>query len=288
MEILWGDMMERFGEVKRRLLELAKDNGDIKAIIEIGSQTRSSQPADQYSDLDIILAAEQPEKYLYGGEEAGRLGEIQISFVEPTLAGAMERRMLLEGSLDVDMVVITPERLEGAIASGELAGITGRGFRVLFDRMGVSGSLPDGTGTAAWEMPSDAEYDNMVNDFWFHIVWTAKKLRRGELFTAVMCVDGYLQHLLLRMTELYEKCRRGERYDVWHNGRLLELWAGEDVTRGLEGCFARYDREDIASALHASAVLYSRLSRACGSALGYRYPERAENYAQKMLEELLH
>lgn len=50
-------MVERFGEVKRRLLELAKDNGDIKAIIEIGSQARSSQPADQYSDLDIILIA---------------------------------------------------------------------------------------------------------------------------------------------------------------------------------------------------------------------------------------
>lgn len=282
-----GDILERFREIRERLLELAEDNKDIKAVIEIGSQACLDQPADRYSDLDVILAAGQPERYLYSDGELDRLGEIMISFVEPTLGGAMERRMLLEGSLDVDLVVIPPQRLESAIASGELAAVTGRGFRVLLDRMGINDLLSDGAGAAAWEMPSGVEYGNMVNDYWFHIVWAAKKLRRGEIFTAVTCMDGYLARLLLRMTELYEKCRRGERHDVWHNGRLLERWAGEDVTRGLEGCFARYDKEDIAAALQASARLSGRMARACGAALAYPYPEKAEAYAKKALEELL-
>src|SRR5207244_90365 len=36
-------------------------------------------------------------------------------------------------------------------------------------------------------------------DFWYHAVWNARKLRRGELFVAKNACDGYLKALVLRM-----------------------------------------------------------------------------------------
>ena len=76
------DVADRFREIRERLLELAQTDTDIAAIIEIGSQTRANQPADQFSDLDVILAAQEPSRYLYTEELISRLGNPLISFTE--------------------------------------------------------------------------------------------------------------------------------------------------------------------------------------------------------------
>lgn len=50
---------------------------------------------------------------------------------------------------------------------------------------------------------SESEFLNLTNDFYFHNIWAAKKLLRGELWSAKMCVDAYLKNYLLKMIELY-------------------------------------------------------------------------------------
>ena len=66
-----------------------------------------------------------------------------------------------------------------AAESGELAGILARGRRVLFDRMGISDVLCTAPGQDPEKLMFQEEFINTVNDFWFHTVWAAKKLRRG-------------------------------------------------------------------------------------------------------------
>lgn len=110
-------MQDRYAEIKARILELANVDEGIKAVIAIGSSTRSEVKADEYSDLDLIIAAEDTEKWLYG-DIPERLGDMRISFVEPTLGGGKERRVLYKNALDVDMIVFTPEQLIAATKEG--------------------------------------------------------------------------------------------------------------------------------------------------------------------------
>lgn len=57
--------------------------------------------ADEYSDLDVVIATKKPEGWLYG-DYPEKLGIVKISFVEATLGGGKERRTLYDGSLDVE------------------------------------------------------------------------------------------------------------------------------------------------------------------------------------------
>ena len=99
--------MDRYMNIKEQLLTLARQDENIKAIVLIGSSTRDTDKADEYSDLDVVIATEKPEEWLFG-DCPEKLGSVKISFVEPTLGGGKERRMLYDGSLDVDMIVFTP------------------------------------------------------------------------------------------------------------------------------------------------------------------------------------
>ena len=275
--------MDRFMNIKEKLLALAKDDEDIKAIVLIGSSTRDTVKADEYSDLDVVIATEKPEGWLYG-DCPKKLGSVKISFVEPTLGGGKERRMLYDGSLDVDMIVFTPEQFKKAIREGVASWVMNRGSEILYDAEGFSTLLEE---HISHELkPTDLaepEFNNMVNDFFFHTVWASKKILRGELWTAKMCIDAYLKNYLLKMIEMYSVSKY--HADVWHDGRFLDRWAEKEILSDLEKCFAHYDREDMVSALLATLDLFCRLASQTAEIKGYKYPIEAENYTKFLLEE---
>lgn len=274
--------MDRFMNIKEKLMALAEEAEDIKAIVLIGSSTRDTVKADEYSDLDVMIATEKPEEWLYGNYPE-KLGNVKISFVEPTLGGGKERRMLYDGSLDVDMIVFTPEQFEKAIREGVASWVMNRGYEIMYDAEDYSALLKENISRELSPTDlSEPEFNNMVNDFFFHTVWASKKILRGELWTAKMCIDAYLKNYLLKMIEMYSVSKY--QVDVWHDGRFLDRWAEREILSDLEKCFARYDREDMVSALSATLNLFCRLAGQTAEMKGYRYPQEAADYAKNLLD----
>lgn len=91
--------MNRYDELLKRLLAVCKAQPEIKAVIIVGSQAREISKADEYSDLDLIIACSEPQILLYENNIIGKLGKPVYSFVEDTFAGEKERRSYLKNLL---------------------------------------------------------------------------------------------------------------------------------------------------------------------------------------------
>lgn len=130
--------MDRYYDIKQRLLSLCKTEQEIKAVILIGSQARDYSKADEYSDIDLIIACSHPERLLYEGTLIRKLGKPVYSFVEDTIAGEKERRILFDGSLDADMIILNEDRLKSHLNSHSIDEIMNRGYKLLFDRCGIA------------------------------------------------------------------------------------------------------------------------------------------------------
>jgi aminoglycoside 6-adenylyltransferase len=134
--------------------------------------------------------------------------------------------VLFDGGLDVDFVPVTPERIARMERDGfepDTATTFARGFRVVYDEDGIGETLaaavPDSPPET--EPPSSEEFHELVADFWYHTIWIAKKLRRGERWTAMGCVDGYVKHDCLLPIVRWHARARTDR-NTWHGGRFLE------------------------------------------------------------------
>jgi len=127
--------MDRYSDIKEKLMSVAQ-NGGASAVIYIGSGVRDFRPADEYSDLDVIIACDEPEKWLYGNLQ-NMLGNVMISFTEPTIASGMERRILYDGNRDVDILIYGAQQLKNAVTSGEILPIMERGYQVAYDGIGI-------------------------------------------------------------------------------------------------------------------------------------------------------
>lgn len=276
--------MDRYVDIKEKLVKYASQDEDIKVIIAIGSSTREEVKADEYSDLDLIIVSEDTEKW-YSGEYPKMLGEVNISFIEPTLGGGKERRSIYDEDRDVDMIIFTPAQFDEALKAGVASWVMNRGYNVLYDAIAVEKEI--GTyvkkGHSNPDMAAE-EYENMLNDFYFHNIWASKKLLRGELWSAKMCVDAYLKNYLLKAIELY--CYEIEGKDVWHDGRFIDKWAGERISDKLSKCFAHYEKSDVSSALIATNSLFEELTREIAAKKGYTYPDKAAKCAKAYLEKI--
>jgi aminoglycoside 6-adenylyltransferase len=208
---------------------------------------------------------------------------VSISFIEDTIGGGKERRCIYDEDKDVDMIVLTPEQFEAAIKEGVAQWVMNRGYEVLYDSMDFTSLLEKYiTHSVTSPFMTEDEFSNMVNDFYFHNIWASKKLKRGELWSAKTCVDSYLKNYLLRMLELYRYKTAG--VDVWHAGRFLEKWAGEEILDELKRCFAHYDEEDVMKALIATCHLFEKVTRELADTEGFTYPEKACECAKAYLK----
>lgn len=260
-------MLERF-------LAWARRQPDIQAVALVGSGARSDLPADEWSDLDMIVIASDPRPYLESVDWLTAIGPPWFSFVERTPAGELlERRVLYEGGLDVDLIVLSPECVHQNFQGTPVIEIAQRGMRVLMDGDGILTPLAETTlHKTPLHPPISSEFDQVVSDFWFHTVWVAKKLKRGELWMAAMCCNGYMKRLLLTMIEWHAHATSSTELDTWFNGRFLERWADSQVIHALRQTFAHYETEDVWRAVMASMALFHRLASEVAGHLRYAYP----------------
>jgi aminoglycoside 6-adenylyltransferase len=226
--------------------------------------------------------------------------------------GQKERRVLFEGGLDVDFAVLSRRiirillmlsRLQGRFPrllrlpllqslQPLLAGfqdLANRGIRVLVDKDGMFKHLLAAAPVEPPQPPTQTQFLQVVNDFWYHAVWTAKHLRRGELWWAKSGCDMHMKGLLRQMMEWHARALKGQDHDTWMRGRFLEEWADPRAVAGLRKAFAHYDEDDVWDALLATMALFEWLSVEAGERLGYTCPafgiERARELVQRLFSE---
>lgn len=203
---------------------------DVRGAVIIGSQARIDHPADEWSDLDVLVFVSQPERYAFSADWLTAIGAQVLTFVERTPGGDWERRVLFEGGLDVDFALSSVQSLEyvaGNPLPPDFADIVRRGTRILVDKDGLLAQAHRQPIPAIMTVPPPVEADflNVVHDFWYHALWTARHLRRGEVWWAKSGCDMRLKELLRQMLEWHARATQGPAHDTWMRGRFLENWA---------------------------------------------------------------
>jgi aminoglycoside 6-adenylyltransferase len=228
----------------------ADSRPDVRGLVLVGSQARTEIPADEYSDIDLAVFADDPEALLADGAWVERFGEPLLSFLEPTaVGGSIERRVLFENGLEADFSVFPAAGFEGLAGDPRAAATLARGYRILYDDLGLDDLLGALRPTAV--EPRDLA--EIAQDFWYHAIWAAKKWRRGEAIVARSCLEGHLKALLL------EADRLRAAGDTWHGTRFAETWATREVVEAWWQATARAP-DELPAALARLCDAFAELS----------------------------
>jgi aminoglycoside 6-adenylyltransferase len=285
-------MASGYERLTRQFVDWAQNEADIRAAMVIGSRARVDHPADEWADLDIVIFATTPQRYIASADWIGNIGETWLTFLERTTDGGWERRVLFADGYDIDFVINAAQQLESVVNTTlplQWIDVLRRGYRILLDKDGLLAKLQriPLSETSSFQPPTETDFLNTVHDFWYHAVWTTKHLRRGELWWAKSGCDEHLKMLLRHVLEWHAQAVHGPDHDTWMRGRFLEEWADQRAVQELPHIFAHYDQKDIARALLRTMSLFRWLAVEVAQRLGYSYPEHGEQAATALVKRYL-
>ncbi|QFF99319.1 aminoglycoside adenylyltransferase [Psychrobacillus glaciei] len=277
--------MSDYKEIMNKVILWGQQEDDIRSIFIVGSMARSDKPADKWSDMDLVIVTSDVEKWLQSEEWIRKFGNPQISFLERTHVGnIMERRVMYDGSCIVDFNFMKLEVAKTILESEEVQGVIARGVKVLLDKDSVTEVFHNTSSLIKnKEVPEFSEFKNDVNDFWFHAVYTAQKLRRGELLVAKSNCDEYLKRLLIKFVKLQTIMKNSTNQQSWHDVRFFEEWADKEVVQEFQGIYGKYNEESVWDALFETMKLYRKVAKQIAVELEYEYPIIADQSADKLV-----
>ncbi len=277
-------MTEFYETLLEQVKEAAKYDDNIRCVILIGSQARTDVPADEYSDIDLIFILRDKSPMLTNDDWISRLGEIKLSFSEPTICGGVERRVFFDQGRDADFILLDEENYANL---DDLKVLMGRAYSIVVDKDSYTDYFA-GIVTKEEIRPvmEEKEFNNLVNTFYFHIIWAMKKTLRGEIWASIICTDGYLKELFLQMLEQYETAQKGDDFDTWHAGRFVEEWADKNIVHEFSKIYAEYSINSIYNALYNSMILFTDIARQTAEKLKYTFPDKEESYTADWMKKI--
>lgn len=270
-------------EFEARLVAWARARPDVVALVQIGSRVQPGATVDVWSDWDYQLIVRDPSPYLNRAWPA-QIAPCWAAHLERTPRGVMKLSAVFAGGWEADFVLLTAWQMRlvcralrhpaaaawypAALREGvrNLRLVAGPGHRVVLG--GPVWERRYAALAVAWPEASFTADDFLFHTagFWRHAVWTAKKIRRGELRAAQRWAHVELRehtHVLLA-----EEARLGGRAprpearqaEKWLDARRL---AQTDITTGT-------DPRGLARALLAEITLFEEASGSVAESRGFK------------------
>jgi aminoglycoside 6-adenylyltransferase len=279
--------MNSYKDILDKLVLFADESELIQAMILFGSRARVRNVADEYSDYDIIFLVNDIDYFLNTDEWLKQIEKCYISFQEPTAAGGQECRVFFRDAMDMDFLFYNAKDSKRLAADNALKSFFSRGYTILVDKIDFKSEIEHNKPFDESKVIfSEKEFINLANTFWFHTIWSMKKILRGEIWSAKCCVDGYMKDLLRQMLEGYTKAINGIDFDVWHDGRFFDTWVDKEIRKQLKTAYGTYDAVDILRAMNVTIHIFGEVARKTAAILDYDYPIAAETYAEEQIKYL--
>jgi aminoglycoside 6-adenylyltransferase len=159
------------------------------------------------------------------------------------------------------------------------------GYRVLLDKdLRTAGWKPPSYRAHIPSRPLQAEYQALVEEFWWSTTYVAKSLWRDDLVFARWVLDQDLKlETMRRMLEW--------RIEIDHNwsvkpgvyGRGFKQLLPPDIWSEFASTYISLDVAETWAALERVIALFRQVASDVGSALGYTYPQQVDDHVSSYL-----
>jgi aminoglycoside 6-adenylyltransferase len=179
----------------------------------------------------------------------------------------------------------------------------------LLERIATSASLPDQLDvgyrvlldqdqrTAEWKQPSyqahiparptEAEYQALVEEFWWGTTYVAKSLWRDDLVFAKWVLDQDLKlETMRRMLEWRIEIDHHWSVKPGMYGRGLKQLLPPHIWSEFATTYVSLDVEETWAALNRVIALFRQVAPDVGNALGYPYPQQVDDQVSAYLEAI--
>ncbi len=270
------------------VLGLARGDERVRAVCIEGSRTNLNVPKDRFQDYDVSYFVTEMDSFMVDDRWLDVFGERIImqkpeamTLFPPDLGGWFSYLMLFTDGNRIDLTLIPLTAISKYI-EGE-KGLT----ELLLDKDGIFPPLPPPADTFYHvRKPTDAEFSDCCNEFWWVTTYVAKGLARKEILYAADHLHQFVRLELLRMLSWKAGVLTNFSVSMGKNYKYMERYISPEEWERL---LSTYDCSTYAMchrSLLTTIALFVETAEWVAANLGFIYPEaeylKVEEYLHRL------
>ncbi len=255
-------------EMTELILNAARQDERIRAVIMNGSRVNPNAPRDIFQDFDIVYLVTDVTPFVNDSQWIERFGERMIMQIPDDPPGKDQ------GSHTYLMQFMDGNRIDLTLFPvAHIAGLARDSLSApLLDKDGLLKPFPAPSDIDYLpKPPSSKQFLDCCNEFWWVCPYIAKGLWRKEP-TYVKHHEFIVREQLLKMLTWHAGVRTGFLKSPGKLGKYLQQYLEPESWQMLEKTYSDADFENIWTALFAMTGLFRRTALSVAEHFGFAYP----------------
>ena len=264
-------------EMYELILNYARGDDNIRAVLLNGSRANPNAPKDIFQDYDIACLVNDVTPYMRNPDIPRVFGEILIlqepedmQDPPPEIVGTYTYLMQFKDGNRIDLGFLPLDRLDEWIKDSQTI--------VLVDKDSILGGIPPASDRDYLpKQPTEKQFRDCCNEFWWVTPYVAKALWRGELINARHIQDVYVREQLMKMLTWYFGIKTDFKEAPGKGGKYIKKSVEPGVWAELEKTYSDSDLENIWASLCVMGSLFGQLAKAVASEFGFHYVQQEDD-----------
>ncbi len=247
-------------EKLRTIIEWSEKNEDVRVLLLTSSLVNPLALVDEFSDLDIEFVFEDNTNYISDKSWTLKFGNpiAMIEEDESCFNHKHAMKMLLyEDGVKVDFKLYSKSKFIKETQEKELPEDWDIGYKILIDKDGITKQMLKPTyQISIIKKPSEKEFQNLINDFWWDTTYVAKCLVRDEIFYAKFMSETVIRtEYLIPLIEWHIASEHNWNITTNKYGRLFKKYLNQEMWAKTEQTFSGSDIKENWTALFSMTQL---------------------------------
>lgn len=274
-------------EMYHLILQKAQLDERIRGVLLNGSRANKHVKPDRLQDFDIMYVVTELTSFIedsrwvdyFGPRLIMQLPDESALFPKDTSKETFAYLMQFEDGNRIDLTLISNETVKKQTKLDSLT-------KVLLDKDQLFTNLPESDATDYLvSLPSEAEFNDCINEFWWVSTYVAKGLARKEITYAKAMLDGPVRDMFLLALNWKLVAQSNQPLNLGKNGKFLQSYLTTEEWRTLLTTYSNGEIQSTWEALFNMCAFFMAISDYIELKLEYKNKTKQEKiltYLEKL------
>jgi aminoglycoside 6-adenylyltransferase len=276
-------------EIKNLILDFAKQDNRIRAVLLNGSRANPNIKPDQLQDFDIVFIVYNLESFTADHSWTNVFGE-QIIFQLPGEMTFGEKNihqektsfaylMLFDDKNRIDLTLLLKQKITSGYKPDSLT-------ILWLDKDNLFTNLPPpGDKDYHIKKPTEKEFLDTCNEFWWVSTYVIKGLLRNEIIYAKQMLETIVRPMFMKVIEWKVGIENEFGVSAGKAGKFLKTYLPNEVYEKILLTYSAYELEDNWKSLFLMTEIFQQTSNFVADKLGFSVNKTEEQNAISYLKE---
>jgi aminoglycoside 6-adenylyltransferase len=277
-------------EIKKLILDKATFDDRIRAVLLNGSRADKNVPTDQFQDFDIVFVVTEIESFTKNHSWINYFGETIISQLpdEMTfgadLGNDAERRSsfsylkLFKDGNRIDLSLVSLHKVRTGFRADSLT-------IVWLDKDKLFSNIGEATNIDYYiQKPTEKEFLDTCNEFWWVSTYVCKGLLRNEIIYARKMCDTVVRPMFMKVIEWYIGTENDFSVSIGNGGKYLKNYLDKSLYEKILSTYADHQIENNWISLFTMSEIFEQFSSIVAERLKYKIDEDEARNTKSFLQ----